>query len=114
MVFVSGMSFLWPVMLLLLGLIPLGIGLYLFLQRRRQWFQARFTADNPAGDSRFGLMAGVAQHGPGLRRHVPPALFLISLTILLIALARPQALVRLPRVQGTVILAFDVSAHGGG
>jgi Ca-activated chloride channel family protein len=54
-------------------------------------------------------MQGATEHGPGLRRHIPPALFLLSLTILLIALARPQAVVRLPRVQGTVILAFDVS-----
>ena len=45
----------------------------------------------------------------GLRRHIPPALFLAGLTILLIALARPQTVVSLPRVEGTVILAFDVS-----
>ena len=36
-------------------------------------------------------------------------LFLIGLTILLIALARPQAVLSLPRVEGTVILAFDIS-----
>ena len=36
-------------------------------------------------------------------------LFLISLTILIVALARPQTVVSLPRIEGTVILAFDVS-----
>src|SRR6266508_3950997 len=45
----------------------------------------------------------------GVRRHIPPALFLIGLTILIIALARPQMVVSVPRVEGTVILAFDVS-----
>jgi Ca-activated chloride channel family protein len=36
-------------------------------------------------------------------------LFLAGLTFLLIALARPQMTVNLPRLEGTVILAFDVS-----
>jgi Ca-activated chloride channel family protein len=36
-------------------------------------------------------------------------LFLIGLILLSIALARPQMTVNLPRVEGTVILAFDVS-----
>jgi Ca-activated chloride channel family protein len=36
-------------------------------------------------------------------------LFLLSLVILLFALARPQAEINLPRVEGTVILVFDVS-----
>jgi Ca-activated chloride channel family protein len=45
----------------------------------------------------------------GLRRHVPPILFLIGLAILTFALARPKAVVSLPRLAGTVILTFDVS-----
>jgi Ca-activated chloride channel family protein len=36
-------------------------------------------------------------------------LFLTGLTVLLVALARPQATVSLPRIEGTVLLAFDVS-----
>jgi Ca-activated chloride channel family protein len=95
------MTFIWPVMLFLLVLIPLLIALYLRLQQRRK----RISAD-------FGRM-GWAQTGagrdPGVRRHVPPALSLAGLTILIVALARPQALVSVPRVEGTVILAFDVS-----
>jgi Ca-activated chloride channel family protein len=35
--------------------------------------------------------------------------FLLGLTILAIALARPQAVIALPKQEGTVILAFDVS-----
>jgi Ca-activated chloride channel family protein len=43
------------------------------------------------------------------RQHVPPLLFLIALTLLLLGVARPQASVAIPRASGTVILAFDVS-----
>jgi Ca-activated chloride channel family protein len=45
----------------------------------------------------------------GRRRHIPPALFLAGLAFLLIGVARPQAVVSLPRAEGTIILAFDVS-----
>jgi Ca-activated chloride channel family protein len=102
-------TFLWPAMLILLGLVPLCIGLYLLLQRRRQRIQARFMANDAALFGKFSLAQLAPAQGPGRRRHIPPALFLLSLTILLIALARPQANISLPRVQGTVILAFDVS-----
>jgi Ca-activated chloride channel homolog len=95
------MSFLWPVMLISLLLVPLFVALYVRMQRRRQQMIAR------AGT------LGIVQAGPGRRlgrrRHIPPALFLLGLTLLLIALARPQAVVSLPRLEGTVILAFDVS-----
>jgi Ca-activated chloride channel homolog len=45
----------------------------------------------------------------GVREHVPPLLFLVAVTLLLFAVARPQATVKLPRAAGTVVLAFDVS-----
>jgi Ca-activated chloride channel family protein len=92
------MTFLWPVMFLFLLLVPLFAGLYLRLQARRR---------RALGS--LGLAPGSTGQGPGLRRHVPPALFMAGLTILGIALARPQAVVSLPKIEGTVILAFDVS-----
>jgi Ca-activated chloride channel family protein len=95
------MSFIWPTMLLLLLFIPLFGVLYILLQQRRRRFAASYSS--------LGLVQGAMGRGPGIRRHVPPALFLVGLTILMIALARPQTLVSLPRVEGTVILAFDVS-----
>jgi Ca-activated chloride channel family protein len=88
-------------MLILLLLVPLGIGFYVRLQRRRRMFAARYGS--------LGFVQAGAGRPLGARRHIPPALFLIGITILLIALARPQALVSLPRVEGTIILAFDVS-----
>jgi Ca-activated chloride channel homolog len=95
------MSFIWPVMLLSLLLLPPGIVLYVVLGRRRRRFAASYGS--------LGLVQEAPGRRLGWRRHVPPALFLAGLTILLIALARPQSLVSLPREEGTVILAFDVS-----
>ncbi|GIJ49216.1 UPF0353 protein [Virgisporangium aliadipatigenens] len=52
--------------------------------------------------------AGLRAQG-GRRRHVPPALFLSALVLLMFGLARPQATVDVPHLSGTVVLAFDVS-----
>ncbi len=95
------MSFIWPLMLLLLLLIPLFVGLYVQMQQRRRRFAASYGS--------LGLVQGAMGRGLGVRRHIPPTLFLLSLTILIVALARPQTVVSLPRVEGTLILAFDVS-----
>jgi Ca-activated chloride channel family protein len=95
------MSFIWPTMLLLLLFIPLFGVLYILLQQRRRRFAASYSS--------LGLVQGAMGRGPGIRRHIPPALFLVGLTILMIALARPQTVISLPKVEGTVILAFDVS-----
>src|SRR6266508_6185462 len=95
------MSFIWPVVLILLLLIPLCVVLYVRLQRRRRRLAVSYGS--------LGLVQAAAGRQLGVRRHIPPALFLIGLTILIIALARPQMVVSVPRVEGTVILAFDVS-----
>jgi Ca-activated chloride channel family protein len=97
------MSFIWPMMLFSLLLIPVFVLLYFRLQiSRRRRLAATY--------GRLGVGSDVAGHQAGLRHHIPPGIFLLSLTLLLVALARPQAVVSLPRVEGTVILAFDVSA----
>ena len=44
-----------------------------------------------------------------LRNRIPAVLFLAGFAVMCVALARPQAVVDLPREEGTVILAFDVS-----
>lgn len=94
------MTFIWPSMLLTLILIPLTVFIYVRIQRRQQALRAGFA--------RFGSPQA-ARRSPGMRRHIPPALFILALAVLLFALARPQAAVNLPRVEGTVILVFDVS-----
>ena len=94
------MTFIWPAMLVSLLCLPFFIGLYIYLQRRRQRISASYSSF--AGGS-------IQSRQPGRLRHIPPLLFLAGLTLLLIALARPQMTVNLPRLEGTVILAFDVS-----
>jgi Ca-activated chloride channel family protein len=95
------MSFIWPAMLLSLFVVPLFILLYMVLQQRRKQIASR--------QGSLGFLQGITRRGPGIRRHIPPLFFLTGLTILLISLARPQTVVSLPREEGTVILAFDVS-----
>ncbi len=95
------MSFIWPTMLLSQLLVPLFVVLYIRTQRRRRRIAASYGG--------LGLVQEAAGGELGLRRHIPPALFLLALLLLMVALARPQAVVSLPRAEGKVILTFDVS-----
>jgi Ca-activated chloride channel family protein len=88
------MTFLYPLVLAVAVLVTAAaITGYVALQRRRT---AALTA---AG---FGV-------GRALRRHLPYALLLAALPILLVGLARPEAELAVPHVAGTAVLAFDVS-----
>jgi Ca-activated chloride channel family protein len=97
------MSFLWPTFLVLLLLIPLGAAGYLSIDRRRRARIAGYgTLAVPAG--------GPDGRTPGrFRRRIPAACLLLGLGLVVVAIARPQAVVSVPRIEGTVILAFDVS-----
>ncbi len=88
-------------MLLSLILIPLCVVFYVRMQQRRQRLAARYGS--------LGFVQTGAGRALGARRHFPPLLFLAGLTLLLIAMARPQAVVTVPRLAGTVLLTFDVS-----
>lgn len=94
-------TFLWPLMLACLLLIPLFVVVYLRMQRRRRRLAASY--------GNLGLVHASMGHRLGGRRHIPPALFLVALAILIGALARPQTIISLPQLEGTIILAFDVS-----
>lgn len=98
------MSFLWPTVLLLLLAIPVGVALYITRERRRRQRIAasigRLQPAEPAG--------GVGRSAT-LRRRIPGALMVAGLVVLVIAMARPQSVIGVPRFEGTVILAFDVS-----
>lgn len=94
------MNFLWPSMLLLLLLVPLLVLFYLWLLQRKKKVALRYAS--------LGLVRQ-AMGQASWRRHVPPALFLLALTCLLLAAARPLAVVVLPAQQETIMLAMDVS-----
>jgi len=57
----------------------------------------------------MGLIQDARGSGMGVRRHIPVMLFLAGISVLLFSLARPQATVSVPKIEGTVILTFDVS-----
>jgi Ca-activated chloride channel homolog len=95
------MQFLWPSMLWLLLLIPALVAAYVLAQRRRQRYALRYAS--------LSLVREAVGRGPGIRRHVPPALFVMGVAVMLVALARPVSVVTLPAQEGTVILTMDVS-----
>lgn len=97
----SPLVFEWPELLWGLLALPLLVLLYLALLRRRKQVALRTAS--------LALVKQAAGRGAAWRRHLPPALFLLALAALLFALARPQAVLRLPSQQQTVILAMDVS-----
>ena len=76
------------------------IGWYVVLHRRRA------AALAAAG---LGAPARAGPRRAAVRRHLPYALLFTALPILLVGLARPEAQVAVPRVAGTVVLAFDIS-----
>jgi len=94
------MSFDRPWLLLALLVIPAAIGIYLLAQRRRMRYALTFT--------NLEVLASVAG-GRSWRRFVPPALFLLALASLCIAVARPHHTTRIPSEKATVILVVDVS-----
>jgi Ca-activated chloride channel homolog len=95
------MSFIWGGMLWLLVLVPVLVGLYVLAQRRRQRYALRYAS--------LSLVKDALGKGPGIRRHIPAGLFLLGMTVIIFALARPSATVMLPSEEGTVILSMDVS-----
>lgn len=97
------MSFIWPPMLVLLLTVPVGASLYVLRERRRR---LRIVA---LGSLQTPAAPGVAGRGGAIRRRIPGALLLTGLTVLILAMARPQSVVGIPRFEGTVILSFDVS-----
>jgi Ca-activated chloride channel family protein len=95
------MNFMWPSLLWLLLTVPLLVVLYLWLLKRRKKTSVRFAS--------VALVKQALGKGPGWRRHVPPALMLVAVTTLLLAAARPAAVLTLPLQQEVIILAMDVS-----
>jgi len=95
------MSLLWPGFLYLFLLIPLAIGIYIWVLRRRRRFAVRYSS--------LSLVREAVAKQSWLRKHFPFILFLLALASLVFALGRPVATVLVPSNEATVILAVDVS-----
>lgn len=95
------MVFLWPSLLWLLLILPLLVLLYLWLLRRRKVQALAYPG--------LALVRQALGSRAQWRRHLPPLLFLLGLAALLLAAARPLAVLKLPSEQQTIILAMDVS-----
>lgn len=95
------MTFLMPQALLVLLLVPLLLAVYIVMQRRRRRYALRYAS--------VSLVREAVGPGPGIRRHIPPALFLLAVAAMGIALARPEMTMAVPQETGTVILSVDVS-----
>ena len=95
------MTFLSPSILWLLLAVPVLVLVYVLAQRRRKHFAIRFGS--------LLFMKQAVRRGPGWRRHGPPALFLLALVVLMVALARPVTMTTSPTREETVILLIDIS-----
>jgi Ca-activated chloride channel family protein len=99
------MSFAWPVLLWGLLLVPVTLGVYVAVQRRRRRDISSFA--------NWDLLPNLVPKAPGWRRHVPVGLYLMALSGLLLALARPHAVMAVPRERATVVLVMDTSISMG-
>ena len=94
------MEFLWPGFLFLLVLIPVLVGLYIWMLRRRR-FALRYSS--------LELVRAALPKKSNWRRHLPVVLFLLGLACLVFALGRPVAILSVPTNQTTILLTMDVS-----
>lgn len=97
----SPMTFLWPQFLWLMLALPLLVVVYVWLLRRKKKMALRYAS--------LSIVREAMGTGQSLRRHIPPLLFLLAIAAMLLAAARPFAVVTLPSQQETIILAMDVS-----
>ncbi|MBS0344807.1 MAG: VWA domain-containing protein, partial [Proteobacteria bacterium] len=95
------MNFLWPQFLWLAAALPVLVLLYLWLLRRKKKIAIRYAS--------LSIVREAMGMGQSVRRHIPPLLFLLAMAALVVAAARPLAVVMLPSNQQTIILAMDVS-----
>jgi Ca-activated chloride channel family protein len=95
------MTFLWMQMLWGLLILPVLVAAYLWLLKRRKAHAIRYAS--------LSIVRQAMGAGPGFRRHIPPLLFLAALAVMILAVARPAAVVTLASQRATVLLTMDVS-----
>ena len=95
------MYFQWPEFLWLMLALPLLVLLYLWLLRRKKKLALRYAS--------LSIVKEAMGPGQTIRRHIPPALFLLAFAVMLVSASRPMAVITLPSSQQTIMLAMDVS-----
>ena len=95
------LTFMWPQFLWLLLAVPLLVAVYFWLLRRKKKLSLRYAS--------LSIVKEAMGTSLNWRRHVPPILFLLAITAMLVAASRPLAVITLPSTQETIILAMDVS-----
>lgn len=95
------MRFLSPSLLWLLIAVPMLAAAYVLLLRRKKRAVVRY-AD-------VAVIKEALRPAQRLRRHLPPFLLVLAIAAMLLAIARPTAVITLPSEQRTVVLAIDVS-----
>lgn len=95
------MSFAAPILLLLLLVVPAAVAVYVLSESRR-----RARASDWASPT---LVPNLVARSPGARRHIPVALALVGVTLLLVGFARPKASLSEKRHEATVVFVLDVS-----
>ena len=95
------MSFQWPEFLWALAGLPLLVFSYVWILKRKQKQAIRYAS--------LALVRDAMAKQSAWRRHVPPLLFLLALACMIVAAARPSALMTLPSQSETIVLAMDVS-----
>ncbi len=95
------MSFASPLLLVSLVTVPAAVVGYLWLERRREARAGRWAA--PA------LLPNLVDRPPAWRRHLPAALLLFGVALLLVGFARPKTSISVKRQEATVVLVLDVS-----
>ena len=96
------LSFLWPILLWLLAIVPLAALAMLLLRFTRSRAHSRYPGMVPQALTHSGVWGFLGRYGPGL-------IALIGLALLLIAVARPRAMLLMPTAVESVILAIDTS-----
>jgi Ca-activated chloride channel homolog len=94
-------SFQRPIALIALLVVPLIVAFYYVRARRQLQFASRWGS--PA------LLPNVVDRAPGKLRYLPLAILLVALAAMIVGVARPHAVVSVPREEATVVLAIDVS-----
>jgi Ca-activated chloride channel homolog len=93
-------SFREPLLLAGLALVPIALVAYVIAQRRRRRYAVRYT--------NVDVLASVAAR-VGWARHLPAALALLALAVLLVALGRPERTVAAEQRAATVVMVTDTS-----